>query len=134
MLPDLFSPTQIDYANDIAAVIIHGFTCFFKNIVVSNNFKTGMLLVNSSSTMSGSRNLFSYNSGIDSGGIRLYQSQLTFAWDTTLQFTNNSAIKGGAMYIHKECIFDIVENVNEKEINGITIAFQNKTAPIAPNI
>ena len=92
------------------------------NVSITNNNATGLLayrtviLVNSNSA-----SVFHNNTGIDGGGLAMYEnSYLVFEENSLLNFTNNMAQqRGGAIYVHTQlpnspCFFQYSEGTKSR--------------------
>ena len=121
--------------NSDAAIFIYRTPTFIDNVIVSDNYNTGLLLLDAEVTICGSNNVFINNSGFNGGGIGLFHSDMIIKRNTNILFADNNARKkGGAIYIERVCGVQISDNQENNTLNNITLTFVNNTALIAQDI
>ena len=102
----------------ISTVCAEFVTLVLNNVSITNNNATGLLayrsviMINSNST-----SVFHNNTGIDGGGLAMYgESYLMFEEYTILNFTNNKAQRGGAIFVkvlwaQSPCFYQYVQYI-----------------------
>ena len=94
--------TPSNSSSPLSTVCTEFVTLVLNNVSITNNNATGLLAhrtvirINTNST-----SVFHNNTGIDGGGLALYgDSYLTFHEYSILNFTNNKAQRGGAIFVN----------------------------------
>ena len=99
------------------------------NVRISNNNMTGLFAYHTAITVKGT-SVFHNNTGIDGGGLAMYGgSYLMFEEHSFLNFTNNSAQKGGAIFVETQlknsfCFFQYSDHI--KPQSKVAAFFGNK--------
>lgn len=120
---------------DSGGIFIYRTEAYLENVMVMDNFGSGLLLLSSKVIFSGMNNLFMSNHGYNGGGIGLFHSDLIITKNASISFVENTAIdKGGAIYIERVCGIQISESLENNTLNNIHLTFVNNTAPIGGDI
>ena len=99
------------------------------NVRISNNNMTGLSAYNTAITVKGT-SVFHNNTGTDGGGLAMYGgSYLMFDEHSFLNFTNNGAQKGGAIFVETQlqnsfCFFQYSDHI--KPQSKVAAFFGNK--------
>ena len=122
-----------------AVVLFNIANVIFDQIDVSNHNTTGLVGFNSLLTFHG-YNTFVNNSGIDGGGISLYESsQLLLKGHANISFVNNHASdSGGGIFVSQvidveksfDCSFEVIPYYNSSAV----LYFVNNTADISGDV
>ena len=117
-------------------IFIYRHDVYMEDVVIGENMNTGLVLVDSKVTFSGSNNVFINNiNGINGGAIALFHSDIILTRNTTISFINNTANrKGGAIYIDQVCALQIIDDQSNKTLNNITLIFVGNLAQNADDI
>ena len=123
----------LDNKDKAAAITVHRHKLIFKNVIISDNMNTGLLLLHSTVYMIGSDNVFYNNSATNGGAIALFHSDMVVMNNTKLSFISNTAKrKGGAIYIDQICALQIGSQFYNRV--NVTLNFTGNSAQIANDI
>ena len=112
----------IDLPSSLAAIYVTNLE--LNNVSIVNNTMTGLLACYTAVSVNGS-SVFYNNTGIDGGGLAIYSdSYLMFYEYSFLNFTNNRAMRGGAIFVskqfpHSSCFFQLSEHKKPRSANAI---------------
>ena len=108
------------------------------DVTITNNKLSGLMAYDSNIHIRGTSNVIANNMGINGGGMALYDpSLLLFYPPAVINFTNNTASKGGAIYWkgYRYCdsVIDAVIQ-NDSDPSYVHVMFDGNTASIGDDL
>ena len=117
---------------NLTNISIDSATVTLYNVLIANSKSSGLVAHDSKIHIRGT-NVIANNTGINGGGMALYdRSSLLFHPPATINFTNNAASKGGAIYWegYRYCdnLLDIIKQNDANDPPHVHVRFKNNTA------
>ena len=120
---DFYSKSTSEQPSAVRAEFVSNLV--LNNVIITNNNATGLLAYRTT-VLVNSNAVFHNNTGIDGGGLAMYEnSYLVFEENSLLNFTNNMAKqRGGAIYVHtilphSPCFFQYSNNAQPQSTKAI---------------
>ena len=124
---------RFEYCN-LTNISIDSATVTLYNVLIANSKSSGLVARDSKIHIRGTSNVIANNTGINGGGMALYdRSSLSFHLPAAINFTNNTASKGGAIYWEGYRYCDNVINVvmqNTDPSSYVHVMFYDNKAKI----